>query len=466
MIIPALIDLILISAIGFTGILATRLLWRDASGIELLSLSFPLGSGILTWLFFVSGWAGLAFTRVAVFITWALICSLMIVVHSWNRNQAPVDDFTARFFPRSAEWGQFDILAVVLMGIALLIWLFISIGRSYSVYDGIAMWAPKGYGIAMERSLWGARWGNHGYSYPFHIHFLIALFRLFSGDLLPGSKAIFPLFYFSLLLGVYAYWMKKDVSPPLRLGGILVLMTVPTFFTFSTIGYPNLPMASYLTLAVLVGLVGMSEGKPGKQVLSGLLFGFTVWTVIEGMLYVGVVMVVILAVQLRFKDGKLNLVAWILPALLVGGIWYIFFRVHGAGGSQALDAGSRMLEAWRGGDWRLSDARLILGYARRNIFDPQTWGLVFPLGIIMLLSGWRALNPGRFHHEFTLLIVTGITASLSLALFYLRSFFIPGLYELLERGFPRGFISPAIFLFVLAVAVSNRMLIPQDDHRK
>jgi hypothetical protein len=342
------------------------------------------------------------------------------------------------------------------MGLGLLLWLFISIGRSYSVYDGIAMWAPKGYGIAMERSLWGARWGNHGYSYPLHIHFLIALFRLFSGDLLPGSKAIFPLFYFSLLLGVYAYWMKKDVSPSLRFGGILVLMTVPTFFTFSTIGYPNIPMASYVTLAVLIGLEGMGESKPGKQALSGLLFGFTIWTVIEGVLYVGAVMVVILAVQILSKHGKLNFAAWILPALLVGGVWYIFFRIHGAGGSQALDAGSLMFEAWRNGDWRLSNVRLILGYARRNLFDPQTWGLMFSLGLVMLLSGWRALNPRRFLHEFALLIVTGMMALLSLALFYLRSFFIPGLYELLERGFPRGFISPMVVFFVLAVAVAIR----------
>lgn len=456
MIPAAFIDLMLIFAIMSTGLLATRLLWRDASGIELLSLAFPLGSGILTWLFFVSGWAGLAFTQVSVFAIWGLICSIMVILHSWKRTNTPVEDFTARFFPQSSKWGIFDVLAVSLMGLGLLVWLFISIGRSYSVYDGIAMWAPKGYGIAMERSLWGAHWGNHGYSYPLHIHFLIALFRLFSGDLLPGSKAIFPLLYFSLLLGVYAYWMKKDLSPLLRFGGIFVLMTVPTFFTFSTIGYPNMPMASYLTLAVLTGLEGISESKPGKQALSGLLFGFTIWTVIEGMLYVGAVMVVILGIQILSKQGKLNFAAWMLPTLLVGGVWYIFFRVHGAGGSQALDAGSRMLDAWRTGDWRLSDARLILGYARRNVFDPQTWGLIFPLGSFLLLSGWRALNPGRFLNEFTLLLVTGVIALLSLALFYLRSFFIPGLYELLERGFPRGFISPMVLFFVLAVAMASR----------
>lgn len=87
----------------------------------------------------------------------------------------------------------------VLFGMALLT----SLTRAYSTYDGIANWTLKGYGMALERSIFaGAKWGGHVLSYPQNLPLTIAMFRLADGDILPGSKLLFPLFAFSLFLGI------------------------------------------------------------------------------------------------------------------------------------------------------------------------------------------------------------------------------------------------------------------------
>jgi hypothetical protein len=448
-------DLLILLGICLTGYLAVQAALRKPSGIEMLGFVFPLGAGILTWLFFVTGWLGFPFSRASVLLIWLLVNSLFGILifrrSGWQGLRWP-----RRFLPAPDEDHRPAYLALALIGAGFLVSLTLAVGRSYSVYDGIAMWAPKGYGIAMERSLWGARWGNHGYSYPFHIHFLIATFRLFSGDLLPGSKTIFPTLFFSLLLGVYGYWLQKGVKAFIRTASIVILMTAPTLFTFSTIGYPNLPMATYLVLGVIAALKGIERGDAGYQVLSGMLLGFMAWTVIEGMLYLSIVIPTIIIGTWLSRRGRIRIIPWIGPAVLVWGVWYVFFRQYGAGGSQALQAGDLMLEALRTGDWRLSDARLVLGYARRNVFDLDSWGFIYYLGVIFSLIGWKQMLPRRDFAAFTLLLVTGTTAALSLGLFYLRSFFIPGLYELLERSFPRGFMSPSILFFLLAISLAGK----------
>jgi hypothetical protein len=362
------------------------------------------------------------------------------------------------FLPNKEKPGLYDIIGFLVLGIGALLSIYLSIGRSYSLYDGIAMWAPKGYGIALERSLWGARWGEHDYSYPFNIHLLIAIFRLFSGDTLPGSKAIFPLFFYSMVIGLYSFWIKRNVSPLLRLSGLSVLISIPTLFTFSTVGYPNIPMTAYLILATLTGMEGVEDKDRGMQVISGLLFGLTVWTVIEGMLYVAIVILALIFAYKITGTGKLHIAAWLLPVAIIWGCWYIFFLIYGARSSQAMSAGANMLESIRNGNWRWTDIRLILGYARRSLFDISTWGLVYPTGIVISVGGLQYMLPKKSFYGFSLFLVTLLTGVLSLGLFYLRSFEIEGLYDLLQRGFPRGFITPTVLFFLLAVFLASQWL--------
>jgi hypothetical protein len=217
------------------------------------------------------------------------------------------------------------------------------------------------------------------------------------------------------------------------------------------IGYANLPMAAYMVLATLWGIEGIRHGNSRTQILSGILLGLTAWTILEGMLYVVAIGLALILARFVSKIGEIKPFAWITPVVIIAGVWFVFFQLYGSTGSQALSAASRMLHALLQGDWQPSGIRLILGFARRNIFDISTWGLIYPLGILFFSLGWKQVRPKKNFVSLALFLATLATGALSFGLFYLRSFDIPGLYDLLVRGFPRGFMSPSILFFVLGV---------------
>ena len=312
------------------------------------------------------------------------------------------------------------------------------------------MWAPKGYGIAYEGSLWGAvQWGNHKLAYPLHIQLLIAMFRIFSGDVLPGSKLIFPLFFISYLLFTYDYLRRRAVGELLAIAITLIAATVPLFVLHATIGYANLAMAAYLIPGLLWLLEGVFTGNSRAQILGSLLLGFTVWTIIEGVLYVGAGLAALTLAYLIVRKGKIHWISALAPLLVVGGAWLLFYMLYAAQESQAVSAFDQMWLAIRTGQVDFSDIRLIFGYARRNIFDVSTWGYLFPIGLVITVLGLRQLLPRQNPYGFSITLAVCSLAALSLGLFYLRSFAIEGLYDLLVRGFPRGFMSPAMLFVIL-----------------
>lgn len=452
-----LIDLVVIAGICFLGFLAAIRLLKRPTMFELFSLSFPLGAGLLTWILFILGWTFMPIRLDTVFLVWLILIIVLLILRL--KQQHVADTFT--LFGTAADRRRQDVtlkVAVAIFGLILCTSVFLSVGRSYSSYDAISMWAPKGYGIAWEQSLWGATLGSHDLAYPLNIHFIIAIFRLASGDILPGSKVTFSLFYISLLFGTTAFALRRGVQARLAVISVIVIATIPVLFQHSTIGYANLPMSVYLVLAALWGIEGIFNKKKHTQVLSGLLFGFAIWTIVEGGFFVLAATIALIVAKLITRKGEIYPLHWFLPIVLIGGSWVFFYKLYGAHGSQAMGAVQKMWDSILQGQWRLSNIRLILGYTRRNLFNFDTWGLVYPVGIITLLVGWKYLFPKKNSYSFALLLTALSTGALSLGLFYLRSFAITDLYGLLERGLPRGFISPTALFCMAVVLVAGELV--------
>ena len=453
----AVIDVAVVLAICTLGALISFLVINNPSRLELFSLSFPLGAGALTWILFILGWIGIPFRLEIVFFVWLISISITTVLVRRSQisghARRSLDKISNIWNVTGVEKALFAILAIIFCAS-----IFIAIGRSYSAYDAVAMWAPKGYGIALEESLWGASWGNHGFSYPLNMHFFIGIFKLASGDILPGSKIIFPLFFISLIAGIVAFLTKRGVDPRITALSALILATVPTIFQHSTIGYANLPMGVYLVLGVLWGIEGIYRENTSSQVLGGLLLGFTAWTIVEGGLFVFVAVSAIVCAKIISRRGRIYFIYWLLPIIVIGGSWVVFYKLYAASGSSAMGAVRLLFDSILQGQWDFPALRLIIGYARRNIFDPHTWGFIYPLGIFITLLGWKHLLPKKNHYVFSIFLVMISTGLLALGLIYLRSFVIPGLYDLLKRGFPRSFISPSIFFFLVVVLIGGNLI--------
>ena len=444
-------------AICTFGALISFLVINNPSRLELFSLSFPLGAGALTWILFILGWMGIPFRLEIVFSIWLISITIITVLVRRSQFSGHAERSLGKISNIRNVTG-FEKTAFVILAIIFCVSIFISIGRSYSAYDAVAMWAPKSYGIALEESLWGASWGNHGFSYPLNMHFLIGLFKLASGDILPGSKIIFPLFFISLIAGIVAFLTKRGVDPRITALSALILATVPTIFQHSTIGYSNLPMGVYLVLGVLWGIDGIYRENTSSQVLGGLLLGFTAWTIVEGGLFVFVAVSAIVCAKIISRRGRIYFIYWLLPILVIGGSWVIFYKLYAASSSSAMGAVRLLFDSILQGQWDFPALRLIFGYARRNIFDPHTWGFIYPLGIFITLLGWKHLFPKKNHYVFSIFLVMISTGLLALGLIYLRSFVTPGLYDLLKRGFPRYFISPSIFFFLVTILIGGDLI--------
>jgi len=425
--------------------------------IDLLSLVFPIGAGIFTWVLFLVSWSGVPIDRLSIVVTYFLLVFIFAIssirAHRRIKQEALIDENR----PIHTRHGRVLYIAVALsFTLPVLIAIIIAIGRSYSTWDAIAMWSIKGYGIAWEGSIFeGSKWGGHGLAYPLNIPLLIAIFRVFTNDVVPGSKLIFPMFYGSLLLGVGAFWLRQRVSKSVISLGILLLGSVPIIFQHATIGYVNLPMACYAVLGGLWCTRGLLSGRNVDLFIGGLLLGLTSWTIVEGVLF-SIVILVALVIVWRITGNKgLQQFKYIgAPFLLLSGTWVIFYIIFGTSGSQAAGAVSVALARILQGDLNLYDIRLLFGYLRRHIFEVKTWGLLFPTTILLLLIFWRKIWNKKKPQYFHILAMIFTTGLLTLALSYLRSFVISDFYALLQRGFPRYFLTTAILIGVFAILLT------------
>jgi hypothetical protein len=243
------------------------------------------------------------------------------------------------------------------LGVAILL-SYLAVGKSYSTWDPVAIWAAKGYGIALEESIYGAStWGAHALGYPLNIPIAIANFELFGGDVLPLSKTISPVMFVSSLIGVYSYLRLRRIKWYYAVIAVATLATVPELLSHSMRGYANIPLSAYLALGSLVGTYAMQRGSSGGAVISGLLLGLASWTRVEALLYSIACGVGLAAFWFWKRKGMTVLILGI--AGVIATPWAIFYRSLGASGTQAEGALGSAVSSWLSGDFNLQSARFV-----------------------------------------------------------------------------------------------------------
>lgn len=457
MITAIFLDLLLVLGLSVTGLLLSKLLIDKAGWLEIISLSFPLGAGFLTWLVFVLSWIGMPVALGSLLLVFTIVLILLLFIGLRNMDIGEIR--IPRNWSRHLGSLRGNLRGVLVWGIILAfvgLSVIISIGRSYSLWDAVAFWAVKGYGIAHEGSIFGAeRWGAHELSYPLNVSLMISFFRLVSGDVLPGSKLIFPIFYAASLLGIYSFWRHFEVGRTFAALGVLFICVVPLVFYHSTIGYTNLVLAFYLLMGFFYSLRGMLQEEPLLQSLGGILLGVAAWTRIEGIMYCLALVLALLLSRLLTKKIHVKLFHWLSPLAIISGGWLLFMGIYGFE-SHAVSA----LQDWSTEGWKyinIPAVTVVLRYLKGYILNPDLWGLYFVVIAVLLASGVRELNPtGRPEAVAALVAALGLAGS-TLTLFYVASYrfgvdFVEGW---LVRGFPRAFLPATLMFGVVAVLLGD-----------
>lgn len=448
-----IIVLVSISAFGW---LLVSSIEPSLSVLEAISLSFPLGGGLLTWILFLLSWLGVQLSATNVLIVYLVLIIMTVLMGKKSTttngigSEPPIGLLRSRY--RLATLSLATLIATIILTVFL-----IAVGSSYHAWDAMVMWGIKGMGIAREQSIFGGEiWGAHRLSYPLNIHLLVSLFNVAIIDVIPGSKLIFPTFLVSGLLYAYSFWRRNGLEVTWGLLGVLFLATVSIHFVHATIGYANLAMGVYILIGTILGARALLEESRGQAILAGVALGLATWTIIEGMFFSAVVACALIVLSMRWGTARSIRVFLTVPIVAIGGAWLTFYSIYGASGSQAMDAASEMIESISNGEYNLYAFRMMFGYFRRFLIRPSPWGLFFPAGIVMLIVGWRTLTDEIREQALALVLTTMATGALCALLFYLRYFVSEDFYAYLIRGFPRQFIATSLIFGTLSVLVGGQ----------
>jgi len=436
---------------------------------EYIALALPLGMGLITWPMFLLSWLGLAkvsLTSFLVLIGILHICAILIKL--CRRRQLRIPHFHKPVLAQISNLAHDPPAAMALIAI-LIVWGFsfaISIGRGYSLFDGIANWALKGYGIALEGTVFaGRQWGGHSLSYPQNIHLAIAFFRLLDGDVLPGSKAIFPLFGASILAGFYSLMRRFQIERALAMVGGMLILSIPFVFFHTTIGWGNLVFAGYVILACYFMTQAACFGDVGKYRVGGLLLAFSAWTRPEGIGYAIAIIVLFLLTGIRVRPRTRG--TWIIPTIVVAGTWIAFSAASMAsdeiGGTLA-----SFISSIRAGRLDFGSLSLIMDYAMNEWSKIGIWGLM-----IYLIPGLLAVAVARkrLARPMPALVLAGcgiVCIGIPLFMFFVASFDKGDMGIFLWASFNRAQIQGIVLLYsslFLASLAGGADLVRQEPKR-
>lgn len=439
--------MLLLLAVLAIGIQVGRVLLAEAGWLDLAGLAFPLGSGVTTFALFLMSWAGLPLTWAS--LTLELVILLALGTFLVDRLAAGM----ANADPANAARAR-RILLPFLLGVGILA-AYLSIARSHSTYDVTGGWAIKGYGIALEGSIFAARdWGLWGLAYPLNIPLLHTAFMLVGAESIPLSKLIPTLYTLSLLFIIFRYWSVRGVATPLIVLGILFVATNPLIFLHSTMGFANLPFACYLLGAILLGLDGMRRQDRRVLLSAGVLLGLATWTRAEG---VGYALVILLTFLLQWlvegRKSGLGWTPWMAVPVALFALTWMAFGWQAVGDSHLGVAIRGVLPRIREGELNLAELYLVPRLFLQRALGIENWGLFVPIVLGLATVGLVGILLRRRRLPWGPLLFAGATSAVPVGLFYVRSFTrIEDFQELLIRSFDRAFL-PGYFMLVAAAVV-------------
>lgn len=453
------IDLVICGLFFYLGFQITSIIFHGHSRHHAVIAGIPIGVGTLTWVIFLASWAGVPLSLGSIVVIYiALIITvsmakrfLLTKVHNPGTTFSIQSLLSDDPLPRAAFIATFLLLALLLgMGIV------ISVGRGYSLYDGIVNWATKGYGIALEGSVYaGQKWGGHHLEYPQNIHIMIAIFKFADGDILPGSKLILPLFHMSLLFGCYIALRGQRVPPTVALIGLLTLFSIPMIFKHETIGWGNFIFTTYIVLGAIYFSEGIANHKTDRQILGGLLLAFATWTRPEGIVS-WAALIIGSTVGLRLLRRRVSLTKWLLLTVLIPAS-YLFFS---SGFLQSGEIGvtlKRFFESFTNGTFSLQPLSFLLGYSWRKLSYVRDWGYILPVVIFLGIVLVGTLKKRKIEPNIlTYIIATGITILIPLAIFFVAYTHKANHYTgFLNMSFNRAMMPAVILTFLTLLMLTS-----------
>ncbi len=389
---------------------------RDASFAlpEKLALSYILGLGALTIQMFLYSVLCIPFSIMAVLIPWIFIFIL-----------------SARFFceckssgkaPEKGSRKPFDLFLFGVIAFQVFYVFFKALVKPEDSFDSIGNFAFKAKMFFMEGRVPYDLFLNKAMDiqhadYPLFVPLSETWMYMFLynvNDLL--VKAIFPMFYVSLLV-IFYYALKRVIGPRWALLSTFFLATIPHLLNYAAIGYADFALTMFYSTSFLYLFIWIAYKRENKYlILSAVLSVLALWAKNEGAL-LSLINLSILMLFAWFERREMSKNEWLGIAYFMGIVvtleaaWFIF--IHSIGlSNEFINKDTLKLPFILK---NLNRIPLILNDYQKHVFGPKKWNislLVFFAGLVMY---FRQAFKGYFKYV-TLSI---LFAFLGYAAFYL-----------------------------------------------
>ena len=224
--------------------------------VEQLSLSFVLGAGGSTFLWFLLARAGMSLTPHTYILSAAIFYAIGFAL---------VKIFRPEKGHTNTRLG-FSVISLIILSLGVLT-IIISSYFPITSWDALTLYDFRGIVIAQTHSLAEIGISTYYLSYPLMTSLTHAMIYMFGGS---NPQTFYALLYISLIGITFGRVQERTGSSKLAILAALLIACSSYLFEHATISYTNLPYAVFFAGAVLYA--------PKSLILSGVLFGLSVWT--------------------------------------------------------------------------------------------------------------------------------------------------------------------------------------------
>ena len=372
------------------------LLKRDRSFAlpEILAFSYILGLGAITLELLFYSLLKIPFSIKWVLLPWVFILPVNLFFYH------KIAPFGKEGVGKSAEGGSasggkkdlFERFLIAGIIFQVLYAFFKALIRPEDSFDSIGNFAFKAKMFFIEGRVPYDLFLNKAMDiqhadYPLFVPLSQVWMSMFIGswnDLL--VKAIFPMFLVSLLV-IFYYALKRVIGPKWALISTFLLLTIPHFLNYATIGYADFALIMFYTASFLYLFLWISYRRENKYLILAALFSvLSLWAKNEGAL-LSLVNILLLALFLWLERREMAKNEWFGIFYFIGivctleALWFVFIHKIGLS-NEFINKETLKFSVFID---NLDRIPLVLYDCQKHIFGPKKWNislLVFVAGLI------------------------------------------------------------------------------------
>ncbi len=337
--------------------------------IERVGLSFLLGAGLTTFIWYLAFRIGLPLNLSTAFGSGLILHVVGLIIAKIVKIDSS--------YATPQRFNKTEKILTLSIIISLLIIFAIGLYRPLTAWDSLAQYDFRGHAIALDHNLSFIDAGAYYLSYPLMISLVHAIVYMLGGISAQGIHAVIFSALIAVIYGRIRYWTNTKYA----LITCLLIIAQNEIFGHATFAYTNLPYTAYLVSGILYAI------SPGKipLIISALLIGCSTWVrSSEVFWFVGLIVILIQSIKYRmYQVGLITII--IIMSMRYAWASYVRDTFLAIGFSTATTASHITIAAILTIPSKLIQ---IYWYIYLNIIYPYLgmWAMLFPLTIVTYIK--------------------------------------------------------------------------------